>query len=177
MNYLIYVEHSAENLQFFLWVRDYAARFERIPESERALAPEWTQAQEEEAIARINKDASEKIRRAQPADIFRGTDFEKPALQDSLATLNDDNFSQFSSPALTPKDSNNDSMYTGTTTGSNVNIVHRIVANDAYIAAGAEKPCKIFFSHSSVSMTTSRIEKRLTKTQSQSNPSALRSTA
>merc|ERR1712169_125664 len=30
MNYLIYIEHSAENLQFFLWYRDSAKGFDRI---------------------------------------------------------------------------------------------------------------------------------------------------
>lgn len=43
MNYLKYIEHSAENLQFFLWYRDYCSRWEKLPESEKALAPEWTQ--------------------------------------------------------------------------------------------------------------------------------------
>ncbi|ODH44930.1 hypothetical protein ACO22_00553 [Paracoccidioides brasiliensis] len=42
MNYLIYVERNAENLQFFLWHRDYARRFYLIAESQRQLSPEWT---------------------------------------------------------------------------------------------------------------------------------------
>ncbi|KXT02696.1 hypothetical protein AC579_3796 [Pseudocercospora musae] len=42
MNYLKYIEYSAENLQFFLWFRDYAARWETLKESEKALAPEWS---------------------------------------------------------------------------------------------------------------------------------------
>lgn len=145
MNYLIYVEHSAENLQFFLWHRDYTARFQRAPESQRALAPEWTQAQEDEAVARIQKYASEKMRRTQPADILRGTDFEKPSLkpafQGSVTTLNDDRASLFSAPPLTPKEGCHDTMYTGTNAGISQSS-HRNVAGDAYIAAGAEKPCE-----------------------------------
>ncbi|EEH09360.1 conserved hypothetical protein [Histoplasma capsulatum G186AR] len=41
MNYLKYVERNAENLQFFLWYRDYTRRFALIAESQRQLSPEW----------------------------------------------------------------------------------------------------------------------------------------
>lgn len=41
MNYLLYIEHSAENLQFFLWYRDYLMRFANLPPSEKALSPIW----------------------------------------------------------------------------------------------------------------------------------------
>ncbi|PGH07459.1 hypothetical protein GX51_01760 [Blastomyces parvus] len=41
MNYLKYVERNAENLQFFLWYRDYSRRFALIAESQRQLSPEW----------------------------------------------------------------------------------------------------------------------------------------
>ena len=44
MNYLTHIELAAENLQFFLWHRDYCRRFAEMPESERVLAPEWTEA-------------------------------------------------------------------------------------------------------------------------------------
>ncbi|KAJ8106666.1 hypothetical protein OPT61_g9388 [Boeremia exigua] len=41
MNFLKYIELSAENLQFFLWYRDYSKRFNELPQSEKALSPEW----------------------------------------------------------------------------------------------------------------------------------------
>lgn len=41
MDYLIYIAHDAENLQFYLWLQDYTARFEALPEDEKALSPEW----------------------------------------------------------------------------------------------------------------------------------------
>jgi hypothetical protein len=41
MDYLVYIEHNAENLQFFLWYRDYERRFNALPEKERALSQEW----------------------------------------------------------------------------------------------------------------------------------------
>jgi hypothetical protein len=41
MNFLKYIERSAENLQFFLWHRDYCKRFSGLPDGEKALSPEW----------------------------------------------------------------------------------------------------------------------------------------
>ena len=41
MDYLVYVEHNAENLQFYLWYKDYVKRFEALSDSEKALSPEW----------------------------------------------------------------------------------------------------------------------------------------
>lgn len=79
MNYLIYIERSAENLQFFLWYRDYARRFAGATTADLALAPEWTQTMEDEAIARIKKEHADTRRKApkEAAGIFKGTDFEK----------------------------------------------------------------------------------------------------
>ncbi|CUS06920.1 unnamed protein product [Tuber aestivum] len=39
MSYLLYVEHAAENLQFYLWLRDYTERFNALSENEKALSP------------------------------------------------------------------------------------------------------------------------------------------
>ncbi|RDW89173.1 hypothetical protein BP6252_01205 [Coleophoma cylindrospora] len=41
MDYLVYVEHNAENLQFYLWYQEYVRRFESLPESQKVLSPEW----------------------------------------------------------------------------------------------------------------------------------------
>ncbi|KAH7419829.1 regulator of G protein-like protein [Cadophora sp. MPI-SDFR-AT-0126] len=41
MDYLVYVEFSAENMQFYLWFKDYVRRFEALPEKEKALSPEF----------------------------------------------------------------------------------------------------------------------------------------
>lgn len=60
MNYLIYIEWSAENLQLFLWHRDYSARFAAAPASDRALAPEWTRAKAGEVAQRLQKEHTEK---------------------------------------------------------------------------------------------------------------------
>ncbi|KAI0423090.1 hypothetical protein F5X98DRAFT_360187 [Xylaria grammica] len=79
MNYLIYIEHAAENLQFYLWYRDYVRRFDAAPASETVLSPDWTRAMEEDTIARVQKDATGKAKKDAPVarELFKGTDFEK----------------------------------------------------------------------------------------------------
>ncbi len=41
MDYLIYVTHDAENLQFYLWMVDYFRRFSNAPKTETSLSPKW----------------------------------------------------------------------------------------------------------------------------------------
>lgn len=133
MNYLIYIEHAAENLQFFLWYRDYTRRFHAAPASETALAPEWTQAMEEDAIARIQKDAVSKVKRGPTTtvmSIFQGTDFEK-TLEIHLDAVRD----PFSTP---PGSSAGDGA---SFSGSEVTLPMR-QAREAFYTAGAERPCK-----------------------------------
>ncbi|KAK4900554.1 hypothetical protein LTR27_002270 [Elasticomyces elasticus] len=73
MNYLRYIEHSAENLQFFLWYRDYCARWANLPESERALAPVWTLERAEAEVA--GNQPRPKRLDPQVAAVLKGTDF------------------------------------------------------------------------------------------------------
>ena len=54
MDYLVYVEHNAENLQFCLWFRDYERRFNALPDKEKALSPEWIQ--EVKEVPNLAKD-------------------------------------------------------------------------------------------------------------------------
>ncbi|KAL2181012.1 inorganic pyrophosphatase-like protein [Thermothelomyces heterothallicus CBS 202.75] len=79
MNYLVHVERSAENLQFFLWYRDYERRFAAATTADLSLAPEWTQEMEDGIIARLKKEHADKIRRASKdaGANFGGADFEK----------------------------------------------------------------------------------------------------
>lgn len=74
MNYLKYIEHSAENLQFFLWYREYQRRWKELPNSDRLLAPEWTKAQ---ADADANAISPARPKRVNPqiAEVLKGTDF------------------------------------------------------------------------------------------------------
>lgn len=41
MDYLIYVAHDAETLQFYLWLKDYRKRFAALRKEQQALSPEW----------------------------------------------------------------------------------------------------------------------------------------
>ncbi|SZF05347.1 unnamed protein product [Blumeria hordei] len=41
MDYLYYIEGSAENLQFYLWFSEYIKRFDAVSEVERMLSPAW----------------------------------------------------------------------------------------------------------------------------------------
>ncbi|KAG9515601.1 hypothetical protein KCU99_g5691, partial [Aureobasidium melanogenum] len=72
MNYLKYVEHSAENLQFYLWYRDYVERFDKLPSSEKALSPEWSASKMD---AEITQPARRKKTPAAIATVLEGTDF------------------------------------------------------------------------------------------------------
>lgn len=132
MNYLIYIEHAAENLQFYHWYCDYVRRFNEANTSDTRLSPEWTQAMEDEATARIQKDAVEKMRR-QPraAAIFKGTDFEKGAAEVVVASGD-----PFSTPPGTPNDKDTLSFISGTHISN-----HQAQAHDAFSAAGATQPC------------------------------------
>ncbi|KAI9641926.1 hypothetical protein NHQ30_009795 [Ciborinia camelliae] len=51
MNYLEYIEHAPENLQFFLWFRDYTLRFEKSKSSNPFSTPPATATSERQAFA------------------------------------------------------------------------------------------------------------------------------
>lgn len=53
MDYLVYVEHNAENLQFYLWYKDYCTRFEALSENEKSLSPPFNPTSVE--VAEISK--------------------------------------------------------------------------------------------------------------------------
>ncbi|GAB7348128.1 hypothetical protein MBLNU459_g6145t1 [Dothideomycetes sp. NU459] len=74
MNYLKYIEHDAENLQFYLWLRGYSKRFEKLSAADKVLSPEWTASQ-----AEAEHSSSQPHRRTKSnpisAQILQGTDF------------------------------------------------------------------------------------------------------
>lgn len=73
MNYLIYIEHAAENLQFYLWYRDYVQRFSEVPENVQKLSPAWSQEQFDADIAAAK--ARPKAVPQDVAELLKGTDF------------------------------------------------------------------------------------------------------
>lgn len=150
MNYLIYVEHAAENLQFFLWHQDFSSRFAAAAASETALAPEWTQEMQDEAVSKIRRDNVGKNRPAGPAaDIFKGTDFEKQG-QELIAPrpVGAGNKDPFLTPPGTA-DSHRPSL--GSTTHGPVSTMapsYQSDASEAFAAAGAKQPCTLPCAHS-----------------------------
>src|ERR1700761_3646087 len=98
MNYLLYIEHSAENLQFYLWYQDYRNRFEQLPASEKALAPAWSQATAEaEAAGQAATNRPAKKINREFAEAFKGTDF-----ADGQPKGTTENGDPFTTPKKTP---------------------------------------------------------------------------
>jgi hypothetical protein len=141
MNYLIYIERSAENLQFYLWYQDYCKRFKEATTSDIKLAPEWTKAMEEDVVARLQKEKAEKLRKERPgAEIFKGSDFEKKNDNLTLDPLNGTN--PFSTPPGTPGGSNADhESVCASSHAVSVATSYRSQAGEAFAAAGVKQPC------------------------------------
>ena len=97
MNYLIYIEHAAENLQFFLWYRDFAKRFSELPSNERSLAPVWTAEQAEQDEKTSNGAPLKHQVSAETAALFKGTDFAAP-----VANVMEVKGNPFHTPPRTP---------------------------------------------------------------------------
>ena len=100
MNFLLYIEHAAENLQFFLWLRDYSKRFSDLSDSEKALSPEWT-VEQAEVEAQAAQSANAPMKRLNPevATIFKGTDFDNTKLKPPGSEFNPN---PFHTPPRTP---------------------------------------------------------------------------
>ncbi|KAJ6779934.1 hypothetical protein PWT90_05355 [Aphanocladium album] len=138
MNYLIYIEHSAENLQFFLWYKDFVKRFGAADTTDLRLSPEWTQAMEDEVVARLRKDNAEKQRpdNAVAANMFKGTDFEKQGLETGASN-------PFTTPPRTAHGSDQESVYTVSHAPTSTVATYRSQASEAFNAAGAKQPFTI----------------------------------
>ena len=158
MNYLIYIERAAENLQFFLWYRDYSKRFFELSSNEQALAPEWSveKAEGEAALAQANTPAPKNVS-AETAAIFKDTDFAQPKVTVS-------EYNPFRTPPRTPLRDGRDSTVQSEWSSDDVSTLkssnksfHKKAAG-AFEAADAKwKPCKhmILQSITRVSINTS----------------------
>jgi hypothetical protein len=137
MNYLLFVEYSAENLQFYLWHRDYVQRFVQAPRSDLALAPQWTRAMEEETVSKLQREAAEDKRRVRTgaAEMFKGTDFDKKRPTETVTEI--DPFS----PRATTSHSNKESIYALSSLASNTSTL-RSPTSEAFASVGAKAPCK-----------------------------------
>lgn len=147
MNYLIYVEHSAENLQFYLWHQDFASRFASASTRDKALAAEWTQEMQDEAVSKLRKGNAGKNRPEGPAaDIFKGTDFEKHPQELIAPKPIGSSSNSRSDPFLTPPgtaDSHQDSMGSMPRgPASTLSPSYMSEASEAFQAVGAKQPCR-----------------------------------
>ena len=104
MDFLKYIEYDAENLQFFLWYKDYVKRFFSMPEHEQRLAPEWTP---EQAQAEKKAMESEKPKRAgiDPAAVFKNSELEPPK-----PVMQENGHNPFSTPPRTPSANDRESL-------------------------------------------------------------------
>jgi hypothetical protein len=150
MNYLLFVEHAPENLQFFLWVRDYAKRFDEMISSDKSLSPEWTQSQQDAAVqlAREQLIAAKGFRKEPAKALFSGTDFEKTQI--CVAEPKD----PFSTPPRTADENfmGNGNFFDSTKASSDENSYHassglsaKQLAGEAFTSAGLKEPCKLIF--------------------------------
>ncbi|KAF2262318.1 hypothetical protein CC78DRAFT_318856 [Lojkania enalia] len=140
MNYLKYIELSAENLQFYLWFRDYCKRFDELPQGEKALAPEWfgenAEPENQTRPPRVSPET---------AAVFKGTDFaNEPKVFETEKATN-----PFFTPPRTPNSDNKnddgysiDSLDQSMSSGGKVNHTQR--ASGAFQSAGLKwKPLSV----------------------------------
>lgn len=175
MNYLIYVEHAAENLQFFLWYKDYVKRFQGAKPADKSLAPEWTQGMQDDTVARIRKDRADKLRAGAPGNaIFKGSDFEKEPHElgrPKLSLSSSHGSNPFGTPPRTPASAaDKQSIDSPSTALPSIDAsTYKSQAADAFHAAGAKQPCKC-------DGTLECLHVSLTRSQSLFSPSVTRST-
>ncbi|KAF7560738.1 hypothetical protein G7046_g3393 [Stylonectria norvegica] len=136
MSYLIYIEHAAENLQFYLWCKDYEKRFHLAKTTDLKLAPEWTPTMQEEAMFKIRREQAGLVRGDMKGiEIFKGTDFEKQGRKTSTIEATN----PFHTPPRTPNSKSSDgSIYAASNTQS-----LKLQASSAFEAAGVRQPFTI----------------------------------
>jgi len=114
-NYLNNKVHCAENLQFFLWLRDYTHRF-NSPGQNLSGITIWTHSQQDDAIQKFHRQlpsTSKKIlvsvtTKEVICDVFKGTDFSDDPMTRARGN------SAFSGPASPTFNTNNDTALAGT---------------------------------------------------------------
>lgn len=149
MNYLKYIEHDAENLQFFLWFRGYMQRFAEMSDSEKALSPPWTASQAEAETA-----TSGPLRRKKMdpivKSVLQGTDFadKTPKIGDRVDPFNE-------SGSRTPSTEDEKRDFGSSDYGSSFGDAKTFNASSAYVSKAEEafddaglkwKPCQYTYS-------------------------------
>lgn len=105
MNFLLYIENSAENLQFYLWFRDYVRRFDQLPENEKKLSPKWIPEPSKPKIAptKTTSHVDMTLEEKQKADqevsaAIKGSDFD-PQVKPKVSEVG---YNPFNTPPRTP---------------------------------------------------------------------------
>ncbi|KAF2800732.1 hypothetical protein K505DRAFT_263316 [Melanomma pulvis-pyrius CBS 109.77] len=94
MNYLKYIELAAENLQFFLWYRDYTNRFNELPERDQVLSQPWTKENSEPETQPRSKKFD-----LEAAAVLKGTEF---ATESGARVADPEKNNPFFTPPRTP---------------------------------------------------------------------------
>ncbi|KAF2458228.1 hypothetical protein BDY21DRAFT_215862 [Lineolata rhizophorae] len=142
MNYSMYIAHTPENLQFFLWCRDYEDRFNKLPESEKALAPEWVPSQADADNLASHAQRNPRVS-PEAAAAFRGTGFAAtPTASDS------ERINPFSTPSQSPSVASRgydstDSADLDSPFGAQQKVDHAKNAATTFESAGLMKPFTI----------------------------------
>ena len=152
MNYLVYIEFAAENLQFYLWFRDYVRRFNALPENEKILAqPVDLEKQNFEGVASPKSPRFPKGLSKEVASVLSGTDFATPS------ATSEKNINPFEGAEI-PDETNSARSPWGdddSTIGSSKKTNHRALAANAFDAADVKvQPCKKDKSFASLSSLT-----------------------
>lgn len=169
MNYLIYIERSAENLQFYLWFRSYSKRFATLPRSDATLSPEWHEKSPVDMETRLSRKTPKPLGPV-VSDALKEADFlQKPPVSPNPfntppPSTDGDNESIGSSTA----DMSSTQFSTGPVSTLYSKAAARELAAEAFDDADRLQPCKY--------LACQKREHLLT-IQSQSNPSERRSTA
>jgi hypothetical protein len=143
MDFLKYIEHSAENLQFYMWFKDYIKRFEDLPATERVLCPEWTQAQEEAEVTNYRNKLKEKPLSVEANAILRGQELAPVPVSSQSDKRNPFGDSQTDSDEKRSLESDESPRSRGTGTVGTLKTNHSKDASTAFEDAGCKfQPCK-----------------------------------
>lgn len=138
MDYLVYIEYNAENLQFYLWYKDYVKRFEALSEKEQALSKPWVP-ENNEVPDLVKKD--EKAEKKKSRRIIPGTVKENEAGYDAngVVVFSDDQETAINPNTRMSLVKDNASTFSGTTAATVAPS-----SAEAYAQAGLKwQPCKI----------------------------------
>ncbi|KAL5353254.1 hypothetical protein ACLOAV_001290 [Pseudogymnoascus australis] len=76
MDYMLYVEYSAENLKFYLWLHDYTERFNNLTESSKMLSPQYIYVSHERTAPVTMPLPAVPKRQSFANEVFKGTVFD-----------------------------------------------------------------------------------------------------